>query len=140
MIGCNDLTAGCILNKYSVCRRLFVHEAVTQAAQLNLEILANLGTAYANMRMQLLVTIQHSRLSCWPLIPDPLTSVLRTLQAALLLPASALQFSDIFETARPGSGGSCPSGFKPINAGRGCECLKLQDGMTRAAAFFETTR
>ncbi|KAI7836162.1 hypothetical protein COHA_009992, partial [Chlorella ohadii] len=49
-------------------------------------------------------------------------------------------FSDIFEVAEP-ENGTCPDGFKSINAYvRLHECLKLKAGMEKAAAALETRR
>jgi uncharacterized protein len=51
------------------------------------------------------------------------------------------RFSDIFSTAAPNADGSCPSGYRPVNAnGVGEECLGLKNGMETAAAFLETRR
>ena len=56
----------------------------------------------------------------------------------------SLKFDDIFEFADPtidGQSCSCPEGFTGINSGNPrAECLKLKDGMEKAAAFFETRR
>ena len=57
-----------------------------------------------------------------------------------------LTFDDIFEYTDPtieGQSCSCPEGYTGINAGHSgakAECLKLKDGMEKAAAFFETRR
>ncbi|GLC38775.1 hypothetical protein PLESTM_000774600 [Pleodorina starrii] len=62
-------------------------------------------------------------------------------QDQLMSAASAVSFTDIFDTETPANG-SCPTpGFKSTNAGgRGCECLKLRPGAEMFAAFFETRR
>jgi len=53
---------------------------------------------------------------------------------------SGVEFSDIFDTAAP-SNGNCPAGYTSVNAnGIGLECLKLNTGMEKAAAFLETRR
>jgi hypothetical protein len=57
-----------------------------------------------------------------------------------------LTFDDIFEYTDltiEGQSCSCPEGYTGINAGHSgakAECLKLKDGMEKAAAFFETRR
>jgi hypothetical protein len=57
------------------------------------------------------------------------------------LVADGVTFKDIFDSATPGSDGSCPEGFRAINAnGVGLECLALQSGHERSAAFLETRR
>lgn len=52
-----------------------------------------------------------------------------------------IAFGDIFSTEAP-SGSSCPDAdYHAVNAnGKGLECLKLNDGMERAAAFLESRR
>lgn len=51
------------------------------------------------------------------------------------------KFADIFSTATPNADGSCPAGFKSVNAnGIGEECLSLNTGMETAAAFLESRR
>ncbi|GLI60239.1 hypothetical protein VaNZ11_002328, partial [Volvox africanus] len=63
-------------------------------------------------------------------------------QDLLMVAASAVQFTDIFDSELPAANGSCPTpGFRAINAaGRGCECLRLRSGSEMFAAFFETRR
>ncbi|KAG2495904.1 hypothetical protein HYH03_006141 [Edaphochlamys debaryana] len=67
-------------------------------------------------------------------------------QDMLINVASSIAFSDIFEGAAPSladnsTSGPCPEGFRPMNqGGRGCECLKVKEGMETYAAFFETRR
>lgn len=52
-----------------------------------------------------------------------------------------ITFADIFDTATPNSDGSCPTGFKSVNAnGIGEECLALKAGKETAAAFLESRR
>lgn len=51
-----------------------------------------------------------------------------------------ITFGDMFETAS-GDSGSCPTGFKPSNAGKyGFECLKIKAGMEMAASRLESFR
>ena len=49
-------------------------------------------------------------------------------------------FSDIFETADINTDNSCPSGFSSINTSAYQECLKVKDGMEKAASRLETRR
>ncbi|WP_309497352.1 alkaline phosphatase PhoX [Sulfurovum sp.] len=49
-----------------------------------------------------------------------------------------LTFNDIFLTGK--SGVECKSGFITINTERGFECLKVKQGMKKAAAFLESRR
>jgi len=49
-----------------------------------------------------------------------------------------LTFDDIFETGK--SEGACKSGFTSINTERGFECLKVKQGMQKAAAYLESRR
>ncbi|WP_373501255.1 PhoX family phosphatase [Desulfococcus sp.] len=51
-----------------------------------------------------------------------------------------IRFSDIFETASPGTDGACPSGFTSINTEAGQECLKVKPGMEIIASRLETRR
>jgi uncharacterized protein len=57
-------------------------------------------------------------------------------------------FADLFESeacvgnvaATPGWGTCETAGFKTVNVGAGCECLKLKDGKDKLAAVFEKRR
>jgi secreted PhoX family phosphatase len=49
-----------------------------------------------------------------------------------------LKFEDIFETGK--TEGRCKEGFTSVNTQRGFECLKVREGMHKAAAFLETRR
>ncbi len=51
----------------------------------------------------------------------------------------ALNFSDIFEVSE-GIDGTCSEGFTSVNTSAGQECLKLKDGMEKAASRLETRR
>lgn len=50
------------------------------------------------------------------------------------------KFSDIFEAADLGEGGSCAEGFAPANAEGVMQCLKVKPGMEMAASRLETRR
>ncbi len=53
-----------------------------------------------------------------------------------------IDFVDIFDVEEP-DGGSCPRGFRSINSGHGSpfrECLRLRDGMAKAASRLESRR
>lgn len=49
-------------------------------------------------------------------------------------------FDQLFDTAKPNEDGSCPTGFKSINAEFNHECLALRPGMEVAASRLETGR
>jgi len=56
------------------------------------------------------------------------------------LVAAPTTFDQLFDTAKSNDGGSCPSGFKSINAEFKQECLALRPGMEVAASRLETGR
>jgi secreted PhoX family phosphatase len=49
-------------------------------------------------------------------------------------------FSDIFATVDPSDTGTCATGYTSVNTTFGNECLKVKDGMEKAAAFLESRR
>jgi len=49
-------------------------------------------------------------------------------------------FSDIFETAEPGEGDTCPEGYSSINTSWGHECLSVIEGQETLASRLETRR
>ncbi len=53
-----------------------------------------------------------------------------------------LSFGDIFDSADPTdeTAGTCPDSFSFVNTTRGTECLKVKDGMEKAASRLETRR
>lgn len=51
-----------------------------------------------------------------------------------------VQFSDIFETAKPNEDNTCADGFTSINTTTGQECLKVKAGMDAVASRVETRR
>ena len=52
-----------------------------------------------------------------------------------------LKFTDIFDTEDGDTAtGTCSTGFTSANTSSGFECLKVKDGMDKAAAFLETRR
>jgi len=53
-----------------------------------------------------------------------------------------LSFGDIFNSADPTNetAGTCPDNFSFVNTTRGTECLKVKDGMEKAASRLETRR
>ncbi len=54
--------------------------------------------------------------------------------------AAPTTFDQLFDTAKPADDGSCPAGFKSINAEFKHECLALRPGMETAASRLETGR
>lgn len=54
--------------------------------------------------------------------------------------AAKPKFSDIFEAADLGEGGTCAEGFAPSNAEGVLQCLKVKPGMEMAASRMETRR
>jgi uncharacterized protein len=57
--------------------------------------------------------------------------------------ANSTTFYDLFDAADPKKDGTCPEGYKSINAGHdkgGRECLSLKKGMQKYAARFEFRR
>jgi secreted PhoX family phosphatase len=53
-----------------------------------------------------------------------------------------IEFADIFDVEEP-DGGSCPRGFRSVNSGHGSpfrECLRLREGMAKAASRLESRR
>jgi secreted PhoX family phosphatase len=51
-----------------------------------------------------------------------------------------LKFEDILTLADANEDGSCPTGYSSINTSAYHECAKVNSGMEKAAAFFETRR
>jgi secreted PhoX family phosphatase len=56
------------------------------------------------------------------------------------LVAAPTTFDQLFDAAKPAEDGSCPAGFKSINAEFKHECLALRPGMETAASRLETGR
>ncbi len=67
-------------------------------------------------------------------------------QDELVAMVDDLTFDDIFDYVDPtinGTSCGCPDGYTAINAGHitgNSECLRVKEGMEKAAAFFETRR